>query len=268
MSAEYLTETENTNHQPDFNSQAQLQLIEFDRIISILRRKISHKDFADFNDLVYERREELRDQEYMDIMSHMSRLLPDVTNECKCSPDSLRFCNSGIDEFLYCNNYSKWTAMMPQIEFIRFLREHPSYSNKQLYEFLNEYCSEPLQIRVGVNPNINTSESNTDKYLMVIVDMLNLCNATPICFVGRALLVIMNFKFCLENIPLYNDNSLKINKIYNTIFTRCDILSAECVSPILQLLLQILGWPECPFKTIQKLMLANRHLSIFGEILA
>ena len=148
----YMTEEDYANYNPqDFNSQAQFKLSDFITLNSLYHRKIPYKEFADFNDLVYDRREELRDQEYMDIMERLSMLLHNVTAECKCVPGSQQFCNSGIDEFLYCQNYPKWAASMPQIEFIRFSREHPSYSNKQIYEFLAEFCRTPLEIRIGLN---------------------------------------------------------------------------------------------------------------------
>ena len=265
--AEYMTEEEIANYNPpDFNSQAQFQLSEFITLTSLYHRKIPHKAFADFNDLVYDRREELRDQEYMDIMARLSGLLSSVAKECCCSADSNRFCCSGIDDFIYCRNYYKWSAKMPQIEFIRFSREHPSYNNKEFAEFLKEYCSEPLEIKIGTNAEINTYDSHIANYIMVINDLIELCEANPICGVGRALLIIMNLKFCLENIPVYDDNPPQKTRFYNTIYARCDNLSEQCVSPITQQLRQILGWPDCPFKTIQRLMSANRNCIGFEEI--
>jgi hypothetical protein len=264
---EFMTEVEIVNNNtPDFYSQAQLQLSNFIKLTSLYHRKIPHKAFADFNELIFDRREELRDQEYMDIMEHLARQLPMVAKECCCSADSHQFCHSGIDDFIYCRNYSKWSAFMPQMEFIRFTREHPSYSNKQLYEFLKEYCSEPLEIKIGINPDINSYEIYKANYLMVINNLIELCEANPICGVGRALQIIMNFKFCLENIPVYVDDPKKKTSFYKTIYDRCDILSEQCVSPITQKLRQILGWPDCPFKTIKRLMSVNRHLPGFEEI--
>ena len=264
---EYMTEEKIVNYEPqDFYSQAQFQLSDFITLTSLYHRKIPQKSFADFNDLVYDRREELRDQEYMDIMERLSGLLPSVANECGCSGDSQRFCYSGIDDFIYCRNYSKWSAFMPQMEFVRFTREHPSYNNKEFNEFLKEYCSDPLEIKIGFNPAINTNDLYDVNYFMVIKDLIELCEANPICGVGRALLIIMNFKFCLENIPAYVHDPKKKTSFYKTIYDRCDILSEQCVSPITQKLRQILGWPDCPFKTIQRLMSANRHIPLFEEI--
>ena len=265
---EYMTEEEIANYNPqDFYSQAQFQLSDFITMTSMYNRKIPYKAFADFNDLVYDHREELRDQEYMDIMEHLARLLPSVAKECSCSGDSRRFCYSGIDDFIYCPNYSKWTAFMPQIEFVRFTREHPSYNNKEFADFLKEYCSEPLEIKIGLNPAINNYDLYVVNYIKIIKDLIELCEANPICGVGRALLIIMNFKFCLENIPVYvHELNKKKITFYNTMYDRCDILSEQCVSPITQKLRQILGWPDCPFKTIQRLMSANRHIPGFEEI--
>jgi len=266
MAAEYMTEEEIANYNPqDFNSQAQFKLSDFILLTSMYNRKIPHKEFAEFNELVYDRREELRDQDYMDIMERLSSLLPSVAAECSCAPGSNQFCYSGIDDFIYCQNYSKWSATMPQIEFIRFYREHPSYNNRQLSEFLKEYCAEPLQIRIGVNPLINTRETYMSDYISILKDLINLCEAQPICAVGRALLIIMNLKFCLENVPTYDDKDQQ-KRYYNTIFAKCDELSAQCVSPIAQQLRQILGWQDCPFKTIQRLMVENRHLPGFQGI--
>lgn len=267
MAAEYMTEEEIANYNPpDFNSQAQFKLSEFISTTSLYHRKISNKAFADFNDLVYDRREELRDQEYMDIMECLAQLLPSVSKECDCLADSHRFCYSGIDDFIYCRNYSKWTDFMPQIEFVRFTREYPSYSKTKFDEFLKEYCSEPLEIKIGFNPSINTNDLYIANYIMVINDLIELCEAKPICGVGRGLLIIMNFKFCLENIPVYVDNPGKKNSFYNTMYARCDILSEQCFSPITQQLRQILGWQDCPFKTIKRLMSANRHIPGFEDI--
>jgi hypothetical protein len=259
MSSEYMTEEEIASYNPpDFNSKAQFQLSNFITLPNIYRRKIPYKSFVDFNDLVYDHREELRDQEYIDIMEHLSRLLPNVSPECICSPDTCLFCHSGIDEFLYCQNYSKWSAMMPQIEFIRFSRDHPNYSYNQFTDFLKKYCTEPLQIRIGVNPNINNK--------VVIHNLIQLCATTPICFVGRALLIIMNIKFCLENIQVFSDDPQQTRDCYNSIFKKMVSSSKECVSPITQLLRKILGWSDCPFKTIQQLMIANRHIPGFEDI--
>ena len=266
--AEYMTEEKIANYEPqDFYSQAKFQLSEFITTTSQYYHKISHKAFADFNDLVYDRREELRDQEYMDTMERLARLLPSVTKECCCSTNSHKFCYSGIDDFIYCQNYSKWLAFMPQIEFISFSRKHPSYSNKQLYEFLKEYCSEPLKIKIGTNPLLNSRDSYMYNYIMVIKDLIELCDANPICGVGRALLIIMNFKFCLENIPVYANNPQEKPRFYKTIYDRCDILCEQCASPITQQLRKILCWQDCPFKTIKQIMSANMHLLGFEEIL-
>jgi hypothetical protein len=265
--AEYLTKEETDNYNPqDFNSQAQIQLANFIRLTSLYLRKIPNKAFEDFNDLVYDRREELRDQDYINIMECLARLMPLVGRECKCSADSYQVCNLSIDEFLYCRNYSKWSAFMPQIEFIRFSREHPSYNNTEFNGFLKEYCSKPLEIKIGINPNINTSDSFATNYNQVIHYLLELCEADLICGIGKVLLIIMNFKFCLENIPVYVDNPIKKTRLYNTVYARCFILSKQCVSPIKQIIRQILGCQDCPFKTIQRLMSANRDIPGFEEI--
>ena len=251
----YMRDEEYDNYDTqDFHHQAQCQLSEFNKK-KYHNRKIPHKTFVDFNELVYDRREELRDQEYIDIMERLSRLLPNVTAECQCVPDSLQFCNSGIDEFLYCQNYQKWATWMPQIEFVKFYREYPSYSNKQLYEFLGKYCTEPLQICIGVNTENISKDYFMTNYVTVIENLITLCEANPVCKVGRALLIIMNFKFCLENLAANRELDFPtIHRLFTQMHIRCDILSYECVSPIRQQVQLILGWPECPFKTIQKIM--------------
>ena len=265
----YMAEEEIANYNPpDFNSQAQCQLSEFILLTSPLyNRKIPHKAFADFNDLVYDRREELRDQEYMDIMDRLSMLLPHTTKECSCVPTSNQFCSSGIDEFLYCHNYPKWASLMPQIEFIRFTREHPNYSNKQLYEFLAKFCRTPLQIHIGLNPDNIDKDNYIEKYVGVVKHLILLCEANPVCKIGRALLIVMNFKFCLENISTNWGNDLsQMQRLYCRIHDQCSILSEQCISPIRQQLLNILGCQDCPFKTIQQLMTDNRQLLGFDGI--
>ena len=264
----YMTEEEIANYNPqDFNSQAQFQLSDFITLSSLYHRKISYKAFADFNDLVFDRREELRDQEYMDIMERLSRLLPHVGEDCKCVPGSNQFCHSGIDEFLYCQNYQKWATWMPQIEFVKFCREHPNYSREQFNEFLAEFCRTPFQIRIGINPENIDKDSIIVNYITVIRNLFKICDTNPVCKVGRALLIIMNFKFCLENLAAdWEPDFPKIRRLFSQMHIRCEHLSKQCHSPIRQQLMQILGWQDCPFKTIQRLMVENRHFAGFEDI--
>jgi hypothetical protein len=260
----YMTEEDYANYNPqDFNSQAQFQLSDFITQSSLYRRKISYKAFADFNDLVFDRREELRDQEYMDIMERLARLLPHVGEDCKCVPGSNQFCNSGIDEFLYCQNYPKWAASMPQIEFFKFYREHPNYSSEQFNEFLAEFCGTPFQIHIGVNPENINKDSIKINYHTVIRKLLVLCEAGQ-SYIERALLIIMNFKFCLENLAANWEPDMR--RFFAQIHSRCEHLSEQCKSPIRQKLMTILGCQDCPFKIIQKLMEDNRHFAGFEDI--
>lgn len=133
VESRYMTNDDpNDYNNTEFYGQTQHKLAEFMMQKKLGSRKISHKEFADFNELVYDRREELRDQEYMNVMETLAELLPNVSKECSCLQGSNEFCNSGIDEFIYCQNYAKWETYMPAIKYIKFAREQPCYSNAEL----------------------------------------------------------------------------------------------------------------------------------------
>jgi hypothetical protein len=263
----YMTDEECDNYNPqDFNSQAQFQLSDFITLTSLYRRKIPHKAFADFNDLVYDRREELRDQEYMDIMERLARLLPNVSKECPCTAGSNKFCNSGIDEFIYCQNYSMWTDGMQQLEYIRFTQERPNYSHSEYKKFLADHCTTPLQIHMGINPK-NIGDDITRNYLTVIKDIQTLCSIQGVNRVARTILLIMHYKFCLENIsPDLGDLTYSMRRFWPTLYKKCDDLIYECTNPSCGQAQQILGWTECPFRVVKKLIENNRHFPVFEDI--
>jgi hypothetical protein len=251
---------------PEFYGQTQHKLAEF-MMQKLNSRKIPHKEFEEFNELVFDRREELRDQEYMNVMEHLSELLPNVSKECPCKPDSNEFCNSGIDEFIYCQNYSKWYAFMPAIEYIRFTRDQPSYSLAEFRRFIATNCSEPLKINVGINPDMIGCEYTIKNYITVIKDLQTLCSINDVNRVARTIQITMKFKFCLENISSdWGELTDSMRGFFKALYMKCDDLIYECVSPCCGQVQQILGWTECPFKVVKKLIENNRHLPGFENI--
>ena len=263
---EYMTDEEYDNYDPqDFNRQAQCQLSEFDKQ-KYHNHKIPHKTFVDFNELVYDRREELRDQEYIDIMERLARLLPNVIKECQCTAGSRQFCNSGIDEFIYCKNYSKWVSWMPAIEYIKFAQERPNYSHANFQKFLAEYCSAPLQIQVSINPT-NIGDGIATNYIAVIKNIQKLCSIQGVNMVARTILIIMYYKFSLENIsPDLGDLTDSIRRFVPALYKKCDDLIYECTHPCCGQVQQIFGWTECPFRVVKKLIENNRHFPGFEDI--
>ncbi len=267
-----IVESRYTNDKPtdylqlEFYGLTQHKLAEF-IMLKLGSRKIPHKEFANFNELVYDRREELRDQEYMNVMETLAELLPNVSKECSCKQGSNEFCSSDIDEFIYCQNYSKWATYMPAIEYIKFFREQPCYAQVELKRFIANKCAEPLQIHVMINPDMIGREYIINNYVSVAHYLQSICCLDGLNHVARAILIIMNFKFYLENISAdWGDLNNSMVSFFKAFYLKCDDLIYQCVHPCCGQVQQILGWTECPFKVVKKLIENNRHLPGFENI--
>lgn len=133
--------------------------------------------------------------------------------------------------------------------------------------FIATNCSEPLQIHVSINLDMIGREYIIYNYISVAKDLQTLCCFNGVNRVARTILIIMNFKFCLENIsPDWSGLIDNMRPFFKALYMKCDDLIYECVHPCCGQVQQILGWTECPFKVVKKLIENNRHLSGFEDI--
>jgi hypothetical protein len=222
------------------------------------RARIPHAEFEEFVSLVYDRREELKDAEYMNIMQELSGMLGHVIN-CHCGPEPHNICVDDVASFVSCRNFDRFAEYMPAIKFLKFEWEHPNYSHAQLQRFIATECPTPLSINVGAS---GFPVDIKDMYLSILVKLLNLKDSLALKnnihpgSITNVLVVILLLKFSLEYKPADRHKS----SYYKTMYEKCKEFIADCVNPVCGQVMQLTGWHKSPFLIIKGLIDDNHML--------
>lgn len=222
------------------------------------RARIPHAEFEEFVSLVYERREELKDAEYMNIMQELSGLLAQVIN-CQCGQEPDNICVDDMAAFVSCRNFGRFAEYMPAIKYLKFEWEYLNYSHAQLQRFIATECPAPLSINVGKG---GFPVDIKDMYLSILVKLLNLKDSLAVKnnvqpgSITNILVIILLLKFSLENKPA----DRPMGNYYKTMYEKCQEFCADCVNPVCGQVMQLIGWHKSPFVIIKGLMDDNRAM--------